>query len=183
MQQGDPSPMAPGAADDQELQVIPRRPHSLAPPSEADMSGSLDGQTGWAPARKRRLAGIVAVAIVGCTGILVAAGFAHFSRSKAAGAATASSATATPSDNMPSPLAPAMASVSASAAPLTAPAAATGNLILVRPAVRGYVWLDGQKINTVSGVVSCGPHKIKVGSWGHPHAITVPCGGDLKVWH
>ena len=179
--------MAPGAADDQELQVIPRRPHSLAPPLEADMSGSLDGQTGWAPARKRRLAGIVAVAIVGCAGILVAAGIAHFSRSKAAGPATASSATTTPSDSKSSPLAPSMASAAASTAPLTAPApateTATGNLILVRPAVRGYVWLDGQKISTVSSVVSCGPHKIKVGSWGHPHAITVPCGADLKVWH
>jgi len=174
--------MGPGAADDQELQVIQRRPRSVDP--ETDMSGSLDGQRGWVPARKRRLAGIVAVAIVGCAGILVAAGVAHMSRSKAAGMTTASAAVAAPSGVSGPPAAEVTsasppAPVSAAAA-ATAPA--TGNLVLVRPAVRGYVWLDGQKITTTSAIVSCGAHKIKVGSWGHPHSVTVPCGGDLKVW-
>jgi hypothetical protein len=169
------------AGDDVELQVIQRRPgqSSSAPPADSDRARStLDGHSGQTPARKRRLTRIVVAAIASCAMILIAAAAVRLSRSKEAAASTITTATATPT---PTPAATATATTTPSAT--APPESTTGNLILVRPAVRGYVWLDGKKITTTSGAVQCGLHQIKVGSFGRLHPITVPCGGDLKVWH
>jgi hypothetical protein len=169
------------AVDDLELQVIRRRPgqSSSAPPPDSERARStLDGHSGQTPARQRRLTRIVVAAIASCALILIAAAAVRLSRSKEAAASTTSITTSTATAT-PNPAATATATPSATAPPEST----TGNLILVRPAVRGYVWLDGKKITATSGPVECGLHQIKVGSFGRLHPITVPCGGELKVWH
>jgi hypothetical protein len=45
------------------------------------------------------------------------------------------------------------------------------------------VWLDGNKLTNANAVVTCGQHQVKVGARGKPHAIDVPCGGELNVTH
>jgi hypothetical protein len=170
------------AGDDLELQVIQRRPASSStPPADSDRARStLDGHSGQMPARQRRLTRIVVAAIASCALILIAAAGARLSRSKGAAATATATATATTTTTTTATTNPTAAATQTTTAPVES---TTGNLILVRPAVRGYVWLDGKKITTTSGGVACGPHQIKVGSFGHLHPITVPCGGDLKVWH
>jgi hypothetical protein len=42
------------------------------------------------------------------------------------------------------------------------------------------VWLDGQKITVATATVACGDHQLKIGR-AKAHAVTIPCGGDLKV--
>lgn len=178
MEHGDSTGGVEGG-DDLELQVIQRRPgqsSSAPPPDSYRARSTLDGHSGQTPARQRRLTRIVVAAIASCALILIAAAAVRLSRSKEAAASTTATSTATPSATSTSTL-------NATSTPTAPPESTTGNLILVRPAVRGYVWLDGKKIATTSGAVECGLHQIKVGSFGRLHPITVPCGGDLKVWH
>jgi len=183
VQVGDSSRVGTEAGDDVEVQVIQRRPGAptSTTPVDAELS-SLDGQPRQIPARRRRLARIVAAAIGSCALILLAAGVARITRSKPAAAATTDTASTTAGATWTSASATTTATATTTAAPTEAAQPATGNLVLVRPAVRGYVWLDGKKISTTSTAVACGPHQIKVGSFGHVHPIAVPCGGDLKVW-
>lgn len=164
--------------------MIPRRPRpsTSSDPPDADRARStFDGHTGRNVIRKRRLASVVVVAIGGCLAILVAAVAARMSRPKAPAPVTALSSFATPT--AAAPTADATTTRAAPAPEVTPPAVTTGNLVLVRPAVRGYVWLDGKKVTASSAVVACGPHQIKVGRSGRAHSVTVPCGGELKVWH
>jgi hypothetical protein len=58
--------------------------------------------------------------------------------------------------------------------------AATGTLVLRRPARPGRVWLDGVKITAASTSVACGAHEIRVKGW-HKHQIRVPCNGEVRV--
>jgi hypothetical protein len=58
----------------------------------------------------------------------------------------------------------------------------TGTIRLMRPAVPGKVWLDGQKIAAASATVKCGAHQLKIGH-GKVHSVDIPCGGELKITH
>jgi hypothetical protein len=120
-------------------------------------------------------------ALAACGLILIAAGIAHMLRPSQDAAALAATGTAT--DTPP----PAVTTASPPAATTPPPppvpdAPQTGTLHLLRPAAPGKVWLDGQKITVASATVSCGDHQLKVGR-AKAHAITIPCGGDLKVSH
>ena len=56
--------------------------------------------------------------------------------------------------------------------------------VMLPPAAEGHrVYVDGRLVgDAVSEMrVACGRHLIKVGSRGHDHAVTVPCGGELSV--
>jgi|CZKU01.1.fsa_nt_gi hypothetical protein len=154
------------------LQVIRRRAPSLG---LADGTGSVSVRIRLAPARRRKLTLVVVAALGACTLILVAAGIAHLARANnetSALAATEPSAIAPPAPG---------------AAPVAAPAAPpvdipqTGTLRLQRPATAGKVWLDGQKITTAWATVACGSHQVKLGAHGKPHAVDVPCGGELRL--
>jgi hypothetical protein len=153
------------------LQVIPRRPSSSGPPPEGTGSRRII----LLPARRRKLARIVLAAVGACGLILVAAGVAHVLRPAVD---TASAATA-PAAPPPVP-APATANPPAAAPAAPPDTPQTGTVHVARPASPGKVWLDGQKLTTASATVACGDHQLKVGH-GKAHAITVPCGGDLKV--
>jgi hypothetical protein len=122
---------------------------------------------------------IVFGALGACGLILVAAGVAHALRSNDV-ATPALAATVVPPPIAPPPAAaPASPPAAAPAAP-AADTPQTGTLHLLRPATPGKVWLDGQKIAAASATVACGDHQIKVGH-AKAHAITIPCGGDVKV--
>jgi hypothetical protein len=157
----------------------------------SEVEGStLSGLTGRTIVRRRRLAGVVFMAIAGCGAILVAAAFARLSRSKEAAAATSSAmaAEAPPSTTNAAsaatepPAAPPM-STSTMATTAAAPDPATGTVVLGKATARGPVWLDGKRLSAASTVVACGSHQVKVGFSGRAHALAVPCGGTLKVGH
>jgi hypothetical protein len=156
------------------LQVIRRRAPSLG---IADGTGSVSVRIRLAPARRRNLTRVVVAALGACTLILVAAGIAHLARANnetSAVAATEPSAIAPPA-----PVAAPVAAAAPAAPPVDIPQ--TGTLRLQRPATAGKVWLDGQKITTASATVACGSHQVKLGAHGKPHAIDVPCGGELRL--
>ena len=188
MQQGDPSPMAPGAADDQRLQVIRGVP-TLAPPLEADMSGSLDRTSGLGACPKatpRRDRG-------GChrglrrdlerrrnCPLLPIEGY---------GPATASSATATPSDSKSSPFNAVDGKRSRVHIPADSPGSGNGNgnwqshprsprrtrLRLARRTEDQHEFFQRRQLQVLT--------RSRSAAGIHPHAIAVPCGADLKVWH
>jgi hypothetical protein len=150
--------------------------------------------------RRRKLARIVVAALGACTLILVAAVVVHLARPKddasafaatpnattaAAQAAPAQPALAQPVAALPAAGQPAGTPSPAGAAPAAAPAAepTTGTIHLLKPAVPGKVWLDGQKISALTETVACGSHQLKVGAHGKARPVDVPCGGDLKIAH
>jgi hypothetical protein len=163
------------------LQVIPRR---SSPGSLADGTGAirLEG-TGsirfrLAPARRRKLKRIVIGTLAACGAILLAAGIVHLVRPSNDTSAYA----ATNSVTAPAAAPPVVAAPVAAPAPApVADAPQSGTLSLLRPAVPGKVWLDGQKISAASATVTCGKHQLKVGARSKAHAIDIPCGGELKV--
>jgi hypothetical protein len=128
------------------------------------------------PERRRRLMRLVGATVGGCTLILVAAGVARLLHPPASQSVMAP---ITIAENPQAPPPP-MATV-APAPPPPVPAPTTGTLHIGKPAVPGYVWLDGKKLSLSDETVTCGKHKVKVGRWGHSHAVDIPCGGDLKV--
>lgn len=139
------------------------------------------------PARRRRLGGIVFVAVAACAAILVAAGIARIGH--ASGEPSASAATSSPAANgaaggsTAAPGTAAATAPAAAAAPIGAAApdpASAGTVRLARPTLAGHVWLDGKKISATSVIVSCGTHQLKVGH-GRKHSIDVPCGGEIAV--
>jgi serine/threonine-protein kinase len=86
--------------------------------------------------------------------------------------------------------APSIPASSASAQPAAAPAPAPTDLppaagrIKTTGAVAGRrIFVDGKTVGQTpeSVVVKCGSHQIKLGSAGSPHAIDVPCGGEITV--
>jgi hypothetical protein len=119
--------------------------------------------------------------LAACGVILIAAGIAHMLRPNQDAAALAATGAATDTP----PPAVTTASPPAATTPPSPPvpdAPQTGTLHLLRPAAPGKVWLDGQKITVASATVACGDHQLKVGR-AKARAITIPCGGDLKVSH
>jgi len=157
------------------LQVIPRRASSGGPPSEGGGTGSR--RIVLHPARRRKLTRIVIGAVGACGLILIAAGIAHVLRPSQDAAAFAATATAPPPAVAPTPASP----PAATAAPPPVPdTPQTGTLHLLHPAAPGKVWLDGQKITVAAATVACGDHQLKIGK-AKAHAVTIPCGGDLKV--
>jgi len=158
------------------LQVIPRRT-SGGPPSEGGGTGSR--RIVLHPARRRKLKRIVIGAVGACGLILVAAGVAHVLRpSQDAAAFAATGTAASPPAAAQSPVSPPAATAAPS--PPVPDAPQTGTMHLVHPAAPGKVWLDGQKITGTTATVACGDHQLKVGR-AKAHAVTIPCGGDLKV--
>jgi hypothetical protein len=133
------------------------------------------------PLRRRRLGGIVIGTLAGCALILVAAVIARVSHASSEPAATAAPPNdlATATTARPSPP-PAVALGGAPPVPLPV-APASGTLRLERPAVPGRVWVDGKKQMSLSAVVACGTHQVKIGARGHAHSVDVPCGGELVV--
>src|SRR5271165_3468153 len=131
------------------------------------------------PERRRRLIRLVAVTVGGCALILVAAVTARLGHRSADATATApiTIASVTPG------AAPPVASAPAAAVTVAAVAAAptTGTLRLQHPALPGHVWLDGTKLTAAMATVSCGKHKVKVGTWARAHTVDIPCGGELKI--
>jgi hypothetical protein len=148
---------------------------------------TLNGLTGRTIVRRRRrLAGVVVMAIGCCAGILVAAAMAKVSRSKVAAAAIPSPTLTAPTAS-PVPMSPpipassgANGTTNATTVPTNDNTGATGTIVLAKPALRGHVWIDGQKVTTANADVSCGTHKVKVGP-GRTHPVNVPCGGTVKL--
>jgi hypothetical protein len=134
------------------------------------------------PLRRRRLGGIVVVAVGVCALILVAAGIARVGHaSSEPETAQAHPAAPDPSpDPAPPSAAPAAAPTAAAVAPSASAPASTGTVRLQRPAVASRVWLDGKKMTSASVVVSCGTHQVRVGV-RRTHSIDVPCGGEIAV--
>jgi hypothetical protein len=95
-----------------------------------------------------------------------------------AAAGSTSTSTSTPTSTPTSTSTPTAASTPT---PTSAPAPTTGALTLDKPAAPGKVWLDGKKVTVKSGDVACGKHQLKVGAWGKPKSISIPCGGELHV--
>jgi hypothetical protein len=162
------------------LQVIPR--HAPGGPDGVLGTGSVSVRLQLPPARRRRLTRIVVATLSACGLILVAAAVMHVVRPSSDPTAFAST------ENPPVAAAAAVAPPAPAPIPTPAPAAAdvvpqTGTLHLQKASMAGKVWLDGQKITTAAATVACGKHQLKVGAHGKPHAIDVPCGGDLKVAH
>jgi len=129
------------------------------------------------PERRRRLMRLVAATVGGCTLILVAAGVARVLHPPASQAAVPP---ITIAENPPAPL-PSASTAAPAPPPDPPPAPTTGTLRIGKPAVAGYVWLDGKKLSLSDQTVTCGKHKVKVGRWGRAHTVDIPCGGELKV--
>jgi hypothetical protein len=129
------------------------------------------------PERRRRLVRVVAATVSACAMILVAAGIAHLLH-PSPGQVASAPITIVENAQAPSPP-PAVATVDPTPAPPAPPT--TGTLQLQKPALPGHVWLDGKKVSQAEQTVSCGKHKVKVGTWGRAHTVDVPCGGQLKV--
>jgi hypothetical protein len=148
------------------------------------------------PARpRRRLGAIVIATIAGCALILVAAGIARVGHASSApdtplsaasaAATTAATPIATSTATTDTVSSPATTSTPAAAPATTAPrttdpSSSTGTVRLDRPAIPGHVWLDGQKLQSKSVLVSCGTHQLRVGH-GRTHSIDVPCGSEIGV--
>ena len=140
------------------------------------------------PVRRRRLGGIVAAAVGACAVILIAAALMQHERAEALAATTppapsiASSATSpTPSVSAAqSPSTPATAPVAAS--PAAPDPSSVGTLRLQGRAAMSRTWLDGKKLTsgTTSVALSCGTHKIKIGT-NRAHSIDVPCAGEVVI--
>jgi hypothetical protein len=170
---GDAAQFGSSGNEPDEVQVIPRR---LATSSNPVDPFDPDRTS---PSHKRRklprknYAWIVGGAVGACTLILAVALIERVAGPHNAAAAPAE----THPVSGPVPVAP---SAAPSATPVTD--VPTGTLVLVRPAVPGYVWLDGKKLTGTSAVVACGPHQLKVGSFGKPRTAYIPCGAELRVW-
>jgi hypothetical protein len=132
------------------------------------------------PARRQKLTRIVIAAVAACGLILIAAGVAHMLRPRPDAVAFAATPTATAAAALVPTTAPSPATTTPPAPAAAPDTPQTGTLHLLRPATPGKVWLDGQKITVASATVSCGDHELKVGR-AKAHAVTIPCGGDLKV--
>jgi hypothetical protein len=165
------------------LDLMPSAPRTEA----ASPNSTLQTTSVSIQVPRRRLGGVVAVTVVACALILVAAGIARVGHASSQPppvvAAAATTVAATPTE------APA-AEPSASAVPPTpAPVASgapaeddrsTGKVRLEKPALPKRTWLDGKKMTSSSAVVSCGTHQIRVG-FRRTHSIDVPCGGEVAV--
>ena len=57
------------------------------------------------------------------------------------------------------------------------------DLAAVAPATGHRVFVDGRTVGEGANAyrVKCGPHTVKIGSGGKPHAVDVPCGGSINV--
>jgi hypothetical protein len=174
--QGDPAQIGSSATEPDEVQVIPRRKASSVAPVGLDVTGKPFDPDRTNPSLRRRkipqrrnLLILVAAAVTACALLLIVALVERAARphENVASAATA--------------IAPAPKATAPPAAPV-ATEVPTGTLIIVRPALPGYVWLDGKKLTGTSAVVACGNHQIKVNSFGKTRPIYIPCGAEIRVW-
>jgi hypothetical protein len=132
------------------------------------------------PERRRRLIRLVAVTVGGCALILVAAVTARLAHRSADAATTTPITIASVAPSAAPPAVPSAPTTAASVAAIDV-SPTTGTLRLQHPALPGHVWLDGTKLTASMATVSCGKHKVKVGTWGRSHTVDIPCGGELKV--
>jgi hypothetical protein len=82
------------------------------------------------------------------------------------------------------PAEPPPLAAAATAAPLP-PRPSTSNIgtLRVDPQAEGHrVWVDGTMLTAQAAILQCGTHRVRVGSFGHPRAIDVPCGGEITVY-
>jgi hypothetical protein len=173
------SPGSPDASD--ELQVIPRRPSGGPPPPSKPPASERPSEAPADPARQKRLARVVAVALGLCAFILVAAGVARALRPRDSASAANPAASASAAASAAAPVAPPQPSASETPAAIApAPAPTTGTVVFDRPATPGKIWIDGKKIAARSVDVPCGSHKIKIGA-GKTKPVIVTCGAELHL--
>jgi len=68
--------------------------------------------------------------------------------------------------------------------PRATPREATKGVLLLPPAAYGHrVYVEDRVVGSATAAVSvtCGRHRIKIGSLGRDRQIVVPCGGDVLV--
>ncbi len=101
---------------------------------------------------------------------------------KSAAAPIAITATAT-AVIAPEPAVVAAAKASADPVGAAKPASTTGRVVLPAAAAGHRVFMDDRVVSDGKSdvVVSCGPHKLRIGSGGKTLAVDVPCGGDLNL--
>lgn len=147
---------------------------SPAPPSLAALVTSIDvARTTDPPLVSVRTVRVFAVASLVATGV-VAAGV-YGSDARPARHATREAVTLTAS------FAPSEAAPSEAAPP--AAAATTGVLQTASALPRRRIFVDGRTVGQTpeAVVLSCGVHRVRIGSAGKTRTVTVPCGGEIDA--